>query len=146
MSAPITITGLDRMVEQLGRLARAPVDNLLELLGADLEASTRHRIAVEKAGPDGQAWPPWSAAYAERRPAKGGLLELDGQLLDTIRWELEGLTVCVGSPMVYALTHQMGDEARGIPARPYLGLSEADQETLQTTSDAWLQSVMEGRA
>jgi phage virion morphogenesis protein len=147
VSALIDIdNGLDRMQQALGRLARAPVDDLLELLGADLETSTRQRIAVQKHAPDGSAWPPWSAAYAEQRPAKGGMLELDGQLIDSIEWELEGLTVSVGSRMVYALTHQLGDDRRNIPARPYLGLSDEDEETLQATAGAWMERVMEGTA
>lgn len=148
MSALVDIDGgLDRMVGALGRLARAPLGDLLALLGGDLEASTRQRIAVEKTAPDGSAWPPWSAAYAARRPAKGGLLELDGQLIDSIEWELEGLAaVSVGSRMIYALVHQLGDDRRNIPERPYLGLSDADEETLQATADAWLGRVMEGRA
>lgn len=147
MSAEINVDrGLEQMREALSRLARAPLANLLEQLGADLESGARRRLTVEKKGPDGEAWPAWSAAYAASRPPKGGLLELSGDLIDSIRWELEGLTVAVGSPQVYALTHQVGDPARGIPARPYLGVSDADADAMQATADQWIASVMKGRA
>lgn len=147
MSAAIDIDrGLERMVDALGRLARAPLDDLLAQLGADLESGARRRLTVEKAGPGGEAWPEWSAAYAASRPPKGGLLELSGDLIDSIRWELEGLTVLVGSPQVYALTHQMGDPARSIPPRPYLGISRDDAEAMQETADRWLAAIMEGGA
>lgn len=134
------------MIQALERLARADVSELAELLGADLESSTRHRLGTVKAAPSGEPWPEWSAAYAARRPARGGLLELEGQLIDTIRYELDGLSVSVGSPMVYALTHQLGDRSRGIPERPYLGISDDDRETLQETTNAWIERVMEGSA
>ncbi len=144
MSSLIEIDGIGQMEAALGRLARAPMPELLELLGADLEAGARRRLSVEKRGPGGEAWPGWSAAYAEGRPAKGGLLELSGDLIDSFRWELEGLTVSVGSPQVYALTHQLGDPGRRVPARPYLGISDADVDAMQTTANGWLSAVMEG--
>jgi phage gpG-like protein len=36
----------------------------------------------------------------------------------------------VGTNLIYGATHQFGDEERGIPARPYLGLSDDDRRAV----------------
>lgn len=146
MNVSLDMRELDVVRRRLAVLADPPVDRLLEQLGADLESSTRERLSVTKTDPSGAPWQAWSPDYAARRPTKGGILELTGQLVDTIAWELGDGGVNVGSEMVYAMTHQKGDLDRGIPERKFLGISAEDQETLEATAVAWLDRLLEGLA
>ena len=126
----INLRGLDPFKRTLGRLSPQRLERLLDSVGAMLESQTRERLAEGKKDPEGKPWTPWSPDYAERRPPKGGLLELSGDLIDSIAFETSASTVTVGSNMVYALTHHEGDSKRGIPARPYLGVSDDDLEDI----------------
>ena len=42
----------------------------------------------------------------------------------------------IGSPLIYAATHQLGRGA--IPARPFLGLSDADMTMIAAALQEWL--------
>ncbi len=142
MSVELDTSQLDTLVRGLSSLAHPPLTSLLEAIGADLESSTRKRLSVTKADPDGALWAPWSPGYAARRPQKGGILDLDGQLVDTIAWELEQDAVSVGSPMVYTMTHQAGDLSRGIPERAFLGISDDDAKAINDTVGAWMADLL----
>lgn len=120
----VSLVGLLPARRVLDRLSRLETSRLLEVLGSELESQTRRRIAAEKTDPDGVPWAGWSEAYAEQRPPKGGLLELSGGLIDSIAYEVGQDAVTVGSNLVYALTHQEGNSELGVPARPYLGVSD----------------------
>nr|WP_276602563.1 phage virion morphogenesis protein [Nannocystis pusilla] len=114
------------MQDLFGRLPDAQTKLLFEAVGSELESQTRRRLSDEKEAPDGSEWHEWSTAYAASRPPKGGLLELDGDLIDSIEYSAATEEVVVGSGIVYARRHQLGDEDAGIPARPYIGLSKAN--------------------
>lgn len=129
----IDLAGFLPARRMLDRLSRLQTSRLLEVLGSELESQTRRRLATEKTSPDGAPWAPWSKDYAEQRPNKGGLLELSGGLIDSIAYEVGEDAVTVGSNLVYALVHQEGTvvgplrEGQGrTPARPYLGVSDAN--------------------
>lgn len=117
-----------RLARRLDRLAELDVGPLLEGIGAEVESQTRRRIQVDKASPSGQAWPEWSADYAETRHSGQSLLQGEGHLLNSLTSQVMGDSVLVGSPLVYAATHQFGDEERGITQREYLGLEGQDLE------------------
>jgi phage gpG-like protein len=57
--------------------------------------------------------------------------------------EVVGDEVEIGSNLIYAATHQMGDEERNIPARAYLGLSDDDESELQEVIDDFISRAME---
>lgn len=121
----IDLAGLLPARRALDRLSRARTERLLDVLGSEAESQTRRRIIEEKTDAAGEKWEEWSDDYAAHRPAKGGLLELDGDLADSITYIVGDDVVEVGSNLVYAHRHQAGDEGDdGIPARPYLGVSE----------------------
>lgn len=101
--------------------------DLLENIGALVESQTRRRIQEEKTGPDGKAWQAWSDRYARNRPGGRSLLQSEGGLLDSIQYLVTDGEVEVGSNLIYAATQQYGDDARGIPARPYLGISDENE-------------------
>lgn len=122
---------------RLELLSRLRMDQLLEVLGSEQESQVRRRIHEEKTAPDGEKWDEWSEGYAARRPSRGGLLELDGGLVESIAYALDGDTLVVGSDLVYARVHQEGSvygplqKGQGrIPARPYLGVSDDNLEDL----------------
>lgn len=126
----IDLAGLLPAKRALDRLSRLDTQRLLELLGSEAESQTRRRLSEGKTDPDGQPWKPWSKAYEARRPAKGGILDLDGELIDSIAYEVQDDAITLGSNLVYALVHQEGWKAKNIPARPYLGVSDENLEDL----------------
>lgn len=49
-----------------------------------------------------------------------------GKLQGSSRYVAGADSVAVGTNEAYGPTHQFGDDNRNIPARPFLGLSDAD--------------------
>lgn len=134
----VDLAGLLPARRKLDRLAHLRTERLLDALGSEVESQTRRRIDEEKTAPDGSAWDEWSEDYADRRPAKGGLLELDGSLLDSITYDVQTDAIVVGSNLPYAGVHQDGSEDGDTPARPYLGLSDENVADLQQLVVDWL--------
>lgn len=131
----------------------------LKHIGEALVASTKRRFRTGTA-PDGSPWAPNSQVtilgYLDRYKSsytKGGRLSKSGagraagkkpligesrSLSTTIKYEVSGNTLRVGSPMEYAGTQQYGARKHSfaggkspwgdIPARPFLGLSTADRK------------------
>ena len=137
----------ERYLDALGKKLSNP-ETLLKSIGEDVMQSTRERFKTATT-PDGRAWAPNSpvtlARFAARWGGKKGaqragqktpLIGESRQLSRTINWQLlRPGAVAVGSPMVYSGVQQFGADkaSRGrgpwgaIPARPFLGLSEADK-------------------
>jgi phage virion morphogenesis protein len=109
---------------------------LLEI-GETLTESTKQRFG-SKTGPDGQAWAGNSEITIERKGRDQPLTGETGKLMDEIHYNLIGPdTLILGSPMEYAAMQQFGgskDEFAqlwgDIPARPFLGISDADQDAI----------------
>jgi phage virion morphogenesis protein len=129
----------------------------LREIGEDLTESTKQRFA-SATDPDGTPWARNSVVTLERygamfarnkdgtmKPggvrAMGAKKPLTGEtraLQTTINYQVTGpTTVTIGSPMVYAAVQQFGAQAGSlgpkspwgdIPARPFLGLSPADEQ------------------
>lgn len=132
---------------------------LLERFGEYGLRTTRERFKTQKA-PDGTAWEALQPWYQkEKRRNKSRILTLNGYLRGGMRWQLVGSrTVEWGSNLPYAAVHQEGATIeprtakvlmfRGhvaksvtIPARPYLGLSEADEKELVEITLDWLRTA-----
>lgn len=123
--------GLSRAQRQLLQLTQIDFRaELLESVGALVESQTRQRIQEDKEAPGGGAWAEWSESHARTRHGGQSLLQGEGDLLDSMQYLVEGEDVVVGSNLIYAATHQYGDEKRGIPAREFLGLSAEDEVEL----------------
>ena len=130
----VDIRGADAISKALNRMVRAG-QNLREPLGdigEHLLNTHRKRWALEQS-PDGTPWEPLSEQYAEqkrkKRPAAGTLV-YDDLLKGTLRYQVRGDALEIGTDRPYGATHQFGrDFGRGapIPARPFLGLSTADE-------------------
>lgn len=132
---------LTRRLEDLRKRVETGFPHLLDALGAEVASQAQRRIREEKAAPDGTPWVPWSARHAATRHGGHGLLMGEGDLDDSIQHFLSGPeTVVIGSPLVYAATHQFGDEGRGIPARPFLGYSAGNERDLDAVIEAWLEA------
>ena len=133
--------------------------DVFDEIGSSLVTSTNKRFE-DQAGPDGAAWEPHTATTlllraqggvtgkrqvfrkdggltkrAERTINAAKILILSGALQKSITHRPSATQVQVGTNRVYAAIHQFGGRAgRGktveIPARPYLGLSDADRNSI----------------
>jgi phage virion morphogenesis protein len=110
---------------RLGKLARLDTRKILGLLGSRLLEQSRERLDNTKVDAEGNPWEPWSEAYRAKNPG-GSMLEQSGQLLESLTVLQSADAVTVGSELLYAAVHLHGDEARGIPARPFMGFSDDD--------------------
>jgi phage gpG-like protein len=139
---------------------RADMSPLLKAIGDELEESTRQRFLSSEA-PDGTKWADNAEstlmAHMRRKAGEGGILTKKGavravamramtskrpligenkQLSTKISSRVDGQSLLIGSPLVYASTHQYG---RGnIPARPFLGLSASDLQMIQAEARSYL--------
>ena len=134
---------IGRRLAELRNEVASAFPELLDVLGDEIASQARRRIQEERTDPDGVEWAPWSKRYAKRREGEGGdLLFREGDLDESIQHFVRGSDeVVVGSSLVYAATHQFGDPARGIPARPFLGFSPANEDDLEAVLDAWMDRV-----
>lgn len=136
--------GLDTVQRRINRLTKSNRRELLDVVGAIIESQTRKRIQDDKESAEGEAWQKWSDKYAAKRPEGRTLLMNEDHLLDSITFLHEGSnSIKVGSNMIYAATHQFGDEARNIPARPYLGVSDDNEDDIIAAVDEFLDGVLE---
>ena len=140
--------GLERLNRRLAEMTAGLKDfgPLLEGLGAEVESQTRRRISEEKAAPDGKPWKAWSDAYGETRHGGHSLLEGEGDLLDSIQYVVDGDRVEIGTNLIYGAIHQFGGDEVGIaiPARPYLGVSQENEEDLLAVLDDWADRQLRG--
>lgn len=130
------------LAKRLGKLADTveKSGHLPRIIGAVVESQTRLRLAHEKTDPEGNAWAPLSDRWASRksRRSSGGILEYQGDLLDSITHRAMKTRVLVGSNLTYAAAHQHGYAPGGVPARPYLGLSESNRKDLMDEILGWV--------
>ena len=127
-----TVTNLDSVQARIGELSDIDIADLAFEVGSLLEDQTRVRIADEKAAPDGTPWAPWSESYAATRSAAHSLLVGEKDLLESVQNYSSGAEARVGTNRVYGAIHQFGggDVGRPTPARPYLGLSPANDKAV----------------
>ncbi len=114
---------------------RALARQLMRDIGEALLGSTRDRFEDEK-GPDGAPWAPLSETTKTRNADR--ILTEHGYLGGTLAYRAGSGEVEVGSPDKRAGTHQFGATKRGapipwgdIPARPFLGLSDEDEDDIR---------------
>ncbi|MGB0972086.1 MAG: phage virion morphogenesis protein [Mycobacterium sp.] len=86
--------------------AASGVDDLLTTVDLEPAAAELERRIVgrfkTKTAPDGSQWEPWSPLYADTRGPGQSLLIDEGNLVDSIQAEQEGLTISVYSSESYA--------------------------------------------
>ena len=119
---------------------------LYGVLGETLKKIHAERFKQE-VDPDGNKWKPLSPKTLARKKKKGKstkILRQDGYLSDKTAYNYNDQNVEFGSDAKYARLHQFGGKAgRGgkvtIPARPWLGISEQDEQKLLRKATALLQ-------
>jgi len=122
----------DEIRRAFQRLQRAGADMQRPLrdFGESWLNSTRARFESQES-PSGTPWVALSERYRKRKHRnRDKILILRGHLMGTLNYQVSSTEVAVGSPLIYAATHQYGDPRRGIPARPFLGLSDGDRTEL----------------
>ena len=137
---------LARLARHVTEAAEADLYPMLDAIGQTIEDNARRRIFESKREPNGKRWKPWSERYAKTRKSHHSLLQDTGALADSLTHTVDGKEVVVGSNLVYAATHQWGDEERKIPARPYLSgegfEDESEREELRDVLREFLGSVL----
>jgi len=128
------------------RVHMGDITTPLSEIGEALLISTEQRFDDQKS-PEGVPWAPLSPGWLAVKEAKGRnpdkILTFYGDLRGSIQYQIEGDDLVIGTPKVYGPIHQFGGMAgRGtvtssrsggstggalIEARPYLGLSDADE-------------------
>ncbi|MEH6776478.1 MAG: phage virion morphogenesis protein [Cereibacter changlensis] len=146
VATELDLGGLAPARDLLSRISALDLDQLGgEEIGALLENSTKRRLQDEKTDPDGNRWVAWSATYdATRDHGTHSLLIGENHLLTSIQHFSNSEAVRIGSNLIYAAIHQFGAdpakahegslpgaEGAGIPARPYLGVSEEDRRDIE---------------
>ena len=143
------------------RLGRDPAP-MLRAIGRGLVENTQDRFDAGQA-PDGSAWEELRPWYAATKKGAGILREagMRGGLQGSITFDVAGKELAVGSNKVYAAVHQFGatikpararflvfrtadgevfGRARSvtIPARPYLGISAADETMVLDVTEVFM--------
>jgi len=137
----------DRPVRQaLRRLETAGTDlsPALKDIGEALLLSTEERFD-NQVDPDGRPWKPLRPRYRKRKKHPKILTETTN-LRGRIVWQLVPGGVEIGTDVVYAAIHQLGGQAgrklaAEIPARPYLGFSAEDQNSMLEIMRAHLEKA-----
>lgn len=136
------VTVNDREVRQALRKLERRAGNLREAfqdIGESLKISYRERFERQEA-PSGEPWAPLSEEYRRRkRKNRDRILMLEGYLADMPRYRTTPDELEFGTNRIYGATHQFGDPSRGIPARPFLGLSDDDEQMVLEILEEFLQ-------
>lgn len=134
----IDTQGLDRLQASVRLMASSVRDTstLMPRLGEYLQRSTQDRFKSQT-GPDGDRWEVLKPRTLERKKHnRDKILTERGYLRRHIYYQMTGPgRVEVFSDRVYGATHQFGRDK--IPARPFLGISAADQVELQAIVADW---------
>ena len=152
----VSRTGIDESDREktfLNRLSHLETRGVLNSIAEGLRTSTVERFTEEKT-PEGTSWKPSIRAQEEG----GKTLTKTTQLKTSIRSEVSDSGLAVGTNDIRAATHQFGDERTiraknkkyltfkiggqwkrvasvkvSIPPRPFLGISEEDEQDIKDT-------------
>lgn len=160
--------GLDKCLGEAAKALQGRRKALLQDIGEAMVSSTIQRFQEGK-GPDGKAWEPSARAWqqglghsARKATAKrkgrrakadsgrfGKTLVDKGQLQGSLSAAVTADAVFWGSNLEYARIHQKGGKAgRGhkttIPARPYIGVNDEDNEEIKAILADFIQGAFKG--
>lgn len=108
-------------------------------IAAVLESATEGAFEAETDPVTGQAWASLSDAYLKANPKRQGgkiLQASAGGLAASVTADSGDFWAAIGSNKIYAAIHQFGGTddmpagPAGIPARPYLGVSREDEQSM----------------
>lgn len=143
----------DELLSRLNRLGNLETRGVLNSIAEGLRTSTVERFTEEKS-PEGASW----KTSIRAREEGGRTLSKTAQLKNSIRSEVSEGGLAVGTNDIRAATHQFGDERTiraknkkyltfkigsqwkraasvrvSIPSRPFLGISEQDEQDIRDT-------------
>lgn len=125
---------LGRLLDKLDDLSEPMND-----IAAVLESATEGSFEAEADPATGQAWQSLSDAYLKANPKRQGgkiLQASAGGLAASVTADSGDFWAAIGSNKIYAAIHQFGGTddmpagPAGIPARPYLGVSREDEQSM----------------
>lgn len=156
-SIHVEVTGdIRKLMQDVSHLENVDTAGAMAAIGEGLRESTIRRFDTST-GPDGKKW-----KTSLRVREKGGkTLVKTANLRNSIHTEHDKTGMAVGTNNIYAATHQLGDKGRiikpkkkkvlhfkindkwvtkkkvvvDIPARPFLGISEEDDEDIRKILD-----------
>lgn len=155
-SVSIRVDGeVEELLAKLEQMSGVDKAGVMNAIAEGLRTSTVERFGSEES-PEGTKWKP-----SIRATQKGGkTLTKSTALKTSIKAKADSTSAAVGTNLVYAATHQFGDERTirakkskylkfqvggkwvsvpsvrvNIPARPFLGISEADKEEIKAILD-----------
>ena len=108
-------------------------------IAAVLESATEGAFDAEADPVTGQAWASLSDSYLKANPKRQGGKKLQGSaggLAASVTADSGDFWAAIGSNKIYAAIHQFGGTddmpagPAGIPARPYLGVSREDEQSM----------------
>jgi phage virion morphogenesis protein len=141
MATTVTRTNSQDITALVGKLNNPRP--LMDEVGRILVKAIQARITTTKVGPDGSAWAPWSPATLAARSRRGnvsrGLLYNSGNLERSIGYDNHDNRVVVGADAnkaPYAAYLQEGTSR--MPARPFVGISAADQSAIRSAVSKYL--------
>lgn len=122
---------------------------LYGVLGETLKKIHNQRFKDQKS-PSGEPWAALSPQYAAYKAKKGKgnrILKFEGALSQRTAYNYDDRGVEFGSPMKYARVHQFGStkasgRGSGIKPRPWLGVSDQDEQFLLDKATAHLNRVI----
>jgi phage virion morphogenesis protein len=134
-------------LERLAQSAANPRPALLAI-GEKLTESTKQRF-VSSTAPDGARWAPNKASTLARKGAGKKVLVNNSILSTTIHYAVDDHGVSIGSALEYAAMQQFGGSKSrfpnlwgDIPARPFLGVSQADEDTIERVVEDYLRKAI----
>lgn len=133
---------------------------ILRAIGVGLARNTRERFD-QGMDPGGHPWAELNPAYEMGKKGPGILREsgMRGGLQGSITFDVAGHEVAIGTNKIYGAIHQFGGTIRPkrgpylvfrlagalvktrevtIPARPYLGIGDEDEDTILDVAEAFL--------
>lgn len=117
---------------------------LMKNLTGILSFSTEENFK-EEGRPKWQKWSEATKKYRKKiKKYPGQILQLNGNLASSITTYYDDNSAVIGSNLPYAAIHQLGGKAGKnkkveIPARPYINLSESDQNEILDTIVEYLE-------
>jgi len=141
----INITYDDQAVkDRLKRLAQVAGDisPALTEIGEHLIRSHQQRFA-DGVDPEGNDWEPLAESTLARKKKNADKVLIEhGDLMGSLHYNNNGHELEFGTNLIYGATHQFGREGDGIPARPFLGISDDDQREIVNIIDDHILTAM----
>lgn len=128
----VTMTGANALAKVLREMTKANESTRREfvLIGRRMVKMQREHFEKQE-DVSGVAWPPLSEATIEARRKKSDVLLRDtNRLFTSITAKSTSTDATVGTNLIYAATHQFGDDDRGIPTRQFLYITAEERRTL----------------